>query len=261
MHIKKYTLLRSRVFSLFPDRNIKNICDIIFKKGYKNEQKRFHKKNFTNYSNMYRPYNVDLIDTLLIFNDRIGNSAYKDKSLKELLMFIFANTRNKYAMEKLKEAIWNPLIQSEEELKKIKELKESGKSLRNLRELDKKVELEKYRKSKFPNSYESLVFFKLAEIKDREKSMREEIENNDKLFNPYREKEIYYKTTNRHSRKKEKNIVKINEKEIYLMYTAGLGAFIYRHSNEEKFKKYSKISRDFAKLENKPAYFYFYQMY
>ncbi len=249
----------------------------------------------------YRPYNVDLITALLKFNQRIDTSAFKDRSLKNLLIFLYANTRNKEIMEKLKEAIWNPVIQSKKEVQKLKKLQKEGKGLGRYRILDQKKELKRYRKQDFRNSYETLVFYRLAEFKELEKKMREDLENSNRNFNS-RAQDIYYKTLyytligdtpeakytlstvikeiestyNREVKRKEREKERekrfgteslrrygnsFNLREIYFMYTVGLGAFLYRNSNEEKFHKYSQLAKDFSKVSNKPDWSYFYQMY
>jgi len=248
---------------------------------------------------LFRPYNVELINGLLDFNKKIGDSAYKDKEMKSLLMFLYSNSRNVEAMKNLKEAIWNPIIQSDEEIAKIKENKAKGKSLGNMRLLDKEKELKKYRKNNFRASFETLLFFRLSGMTEEEKTMRDEVENNNRIFNPSKEKEIYYKIlyyisvgdseeanyTFDEVKKKLKEVIAVNEKkrifakkrrkrmhtrakskekkeiimkDIFLAYTAGLGAFLNRY-DEDTMKKYSNMTKDLAYPHSRN--FYFYQMY
>lgn len=243
----------------------------------------------------YKPYNGDLINKLLSFNQEIGTSAYKDKEMKSFLLFLFVNTKSKKLMDKLKNAIENPLIQTESEINKINELKKAGKSLGKLKLLDKKKELTKYKKKYLPYSYESLSYLRFSGQTEKELKYKEKIEENDRLFNPGREKEIYYKMlyyinsgdiseaeytlstiekkikkialnkktrkptkiSRRHSRAKKRKKEAFSMKEIYLAYIAGLGAFIYKDTNKEKFKEFASFSKTLLKDNN----FYFYQMY
>jgi len=141
---------------------------------------------------MFRPYNSDLVRVLLKFNERIHTSAYKDKEMKSLLMFLLTNTKSKDLIEELKEAIWNPTIQTKAEIDKIMELRHKKQGFRGLKLLNKEKELAKYR-SKFSKSYQTLLFYRINGDVEKEKELRKSLERNPKSFNPRKEDLIYYK--------------------------------------------------------------------
>lgn len=196
-----------------------------------------------------RPYNSELINTLLDFNERLGISAYKDRSMASILKFTFLNCRAPETKIRLKEAIENPMIQQKEEIDAIRKAQEEGLSVKG-RILDRKKELKDYLDKEFKESFETLYYYRMTFQQEKEKEMRASLESSEKKFYPSGNEESYFKikyyiaygnlTEAEYSFEKiEKNIYK-KIKEIESNYKRDIDAKKKEDPRKKQFKKSNK---------------------